>query len=248
KSLINELKSLVISAAGGNNLNFGLKELYRNCFMPRQYHDTYYSVLDEEVAFFLDCYSSTSYEVLGKSFKTKDGSLAVADVGCGPVPIYAAAATAHLQQPALVCLADMLPQNRTALRCWQSNGDAALDWSVFFERISLHPPAYNFDVVMSTLCLEFATSSVEEYEGAVARLASHVVEGGYLIMAGALDNTHYVLGSKNFPSVALSEAIVGRAIALCHLTLVLYRSLPRTTHPDQKPADHSGVFFAVAMK
>jgi hypothetical protein len=36
---------------------------------------------------------------------------------------------------------------------------------------------------MSTLCLEFATSSAEEYRGSVARLASYVADGGFLFMA-----------------------------------------------------------------
>ncbi|XP_018024753.1 nicotinamide N-methyltransferase-like [Hyalella azteca] len=248
ENLANSIQNLVVSSSSPDLDTFDLKKLYWNCFIPSEYYDTYYTNLDEEVAFFLDSYSTTACAVLRASFLPRGGSVTVADIGCGPVPIYAAAATAHLGAPAQICLADMLPQNRVALRCWRTGESTALDWSTFFERIATAYPSGRFDVVMSTLCLEFATSSAEEYRGSVARLASFVADGGFLFMAGALDNTHYVLGTSDYPSVALSEDTVRGAIDDCRLQCLEFKTLPRTTDPKTKPADHSGVFFVVARK
>ena len=62
-------------------------------------------------------------------------------------------------------------------------------------------PAYNgpYDVVLSSLCLDTASTSLEEFAGAVRKLAKYIKPGGKLLlqtMSGPVDIVFYIYGWK----------------------------------------------------
>ncbi|XP_076028534.1 nicotinamide N-methyltransferase-like isoform X1 [Oratosquilla oratoria] len=111
---------------------------------------------------------------------------------------------------------------------------------------ALRPPATQlYDVIMSTLCLEFASSTLEDFREMLRRLLELVRPGGCLVLAGALGNTYYQLGRSRYPSVRLSPEDL--KAALKDLLILDFRVLKRQTSKE-KPADHDAVFFLVAQK
>jgi len=66
---------------------------------------------------------------------------------------------------------------------------------------------------------------------------------------GALGNTHYMLSNgQRFPSLSLCRKDIESALASAGCQLVNWKELPRCCAPEDKPADHSGVFFCLAQK
>jgi len=106
-----------------------------------------------------------------------------------------------------------------------------------------------FDVIISTLCLEFAAIDLDEYESAVRNVAALLRPSAYLILQGALGNTHYMLSNgQRFPSLCLNRKDVESALASAGCILVSWKELARRCPPQDKPADHSAIFFCLARK
>nr|CAH0104331.1 unnamed protein product [Daphnia galeata] len=105
-----------------------------------------------------------------------------------------------------------------------------------------------YDVIITTLCLEFATLSVDEYSSAVGNVTSLLRPEGFLVIQGALGNSHYWHNNHQFPSVTLSRAVVESAIKNAGCLVVDWRELARCCSPQDKPADHSAVFYCLARK
>ncbi|XP_037069218.1 phenylethanolamine N-methyltransferase-like [Pollicipes pollicipes] len=104
-----------------------------------------------------------------------------------------------------------------------------------------------YDVVVSSLCLEFASSDLDQYRRAVLAVSTLVKPGGYLIMQGALGNTFYQLDDVRFPSVSLTPGAVLEALTAADCSPVRLHEIPRLC-PPSKMADHTGCFFVAARK
>ena len=65
---------------------------------------------------------------------------------------------------------------------------------------------------------------------------------------GALGNSHYWHNNHQFPSVTLSRAVVESALKNAGCLVVDWRELARCCSPQDKPADHSAVFYCLARK
>ncbi|CAG0921226.1 unnamed protein product [Notodromas monacha] len=105
-----------------------------------------------------------------------------------------------------------------------------------------------FDVVFTSLCLEFATDNLPDYQSAFKNAANLVKPGGFLIVQGALGNTFYMLGGTRFPSVALTREILADCAKMCNLKTELWNQLDRKCGQKDKEADHDAIFFFVASK
>ncbi len=143
-----------------------------------------------------------------------------------------------------------------------------------------------YDVIISTLCLEFASLSPEEYSAAVGNVARLLRPSGYFIIQvkhfhptptlswiinqptnfhfsvvlvslsllrqninkGALGNSHYWHNNHQFPSVPLSRVMVESALAGAGCAPVDWKEMARCCPPQDKPADHSAVFYCLARK
>ncbi|KAK4007523.1 hypothetical protein OUZ56_012680 [Daphnia magna] len=106
----------------------------------------------------------------------------------------------------------------------------------------------SYDVIITTLCLEFATLTVEEYSTAVANVTRLLRPAGFLVVQGALGNSHYWHNNHEFPSVVLNRAIVESALADAGCQTVEWKELARCCPQQEKPADHSAVFYCLARK
>ncbi|XP_066940135.1 indolethylamine N-methyltransferase-like [Macrobrachium rosenbergii] len=255
-----------------------IRAQYLTEFSPREYHSTFYSVLDDEVKFFLEVYHN-AFEKDNLLTSRGSNQRRVLDFGCGPVPVYAGTAAYFANS---VTMAEIAPSNRQAINSWMNSEEGALDWNLFFSHIAsldggtktgedyaqrlrdvfqlvvpcdgelenpLHPICQTYDVVMSTLCLEFATISLDDYRAMLANVTHLIKPGGVLMMAGALGNTSYCVGQTKYPSVNLTkEAIADVVTSVETLELVALRTLGRQTSLDEKPADHNGIFFVMAQK
>ncbi|XP_076028536.1 nicotinamide N-methyltransferase-like isoform X2 [Oratosquilla oratoria] len=233
-----------------------LTDQYTFSFDPKTYHATYYSEPDDEVKFFLEGFHRVfTQEPTLMSRPPRQRRLL--EFGSGPVPIYVAAASVYTSS---ITMSDVLDSNRSGLaveertrkavqmvvpcdgaaaRPLQPGGTTELPGA-------LRPPATQlYDVIMSTLCLEFASSTLEDFREMLRRLLELVRPGGCLVLAGALGNTYYQLGRSRYPSVRLSPEDL--KAALKDLLILDFRVLKRQTSKE-KPADHDAVFFLVAQK
>lgn len=104
-----------------------------------------------------------------------------------------------------------------------------------------------FDVVLTSLCLEFASDNMTDYVQSVINVATLLVEDGCLVMQGALGNTYYYIGTTRFPSVSLSRQLIADTLNAAKLHLIYWREIPRMCSQN-KMADHTGCFFLVARK
>ncbi|KAK7084514.1 hypothetical protein SK128_001344 [Halocaridina rubra] len=256
-----------------------LRDHYVTQFDPKEYCKTFYSVIDDEVKFFLKSY----HEAFQKDpilTSRKITQRRVLDFGCGPVPIYAATAAASFTTT--VTMAEMVPLNRDEISKWMNSDKNANDWSDFFTYINflqerseeetvdvvqqlrnafqliipcdgamsnpLSPVSQRYDVVMSTLCLEFATTSLEDYRVMMGNVINILRPGGVFLMAGALGNTSYSIGQCQYPSVKLEKEDILTAVTGNGMCVKSLHILERQTSEAEKPADHRAVFFLSAQK
>ena len=69
-----------------------------------------------------------------------------------------------------------------------------------------------FDVVSTSLCIEVAVSSEQEYKSAVAKLCKFIKPNGYLCMFGVLKETFYCVGNVKFRSFPLTQVLIEEAM------------------------------------
>ncbi|XP_064120703.1 indolethylamine N-methyltransferase-like [Macrobrachium nipponense] len=251
---------------------------YLTEFSPLEYHSTFYSALDDEVKFFLEAYHNAfEKDILLTSRGSNQRR--VLDFGCGPVPVYAGTAAHFANSITMAEIAPANRQainswmnSEEAALDWSLffNHIASLDGGTkagedYVQRLRdvfqlvvpcdgelenpLHPVCQTYDIVMSTLCLEFATISLDDYRVMLANVTHLIKPGGVLMMAGALGNTSYYVGQSKYPSVSLTKEAIADAVTSSEtLELITLRTLDRQTSLDEKPADHSGIFFVMAQK
>ncbi|EDO43294.1 predicted protein [Nematostella vectensis] len=103
-----------------------------------------------------------------------------------------------------------------------------------------------FDVVSSSLCLEVAVESDAEYEMVVAKLANFVKPGGYLIMQGVLNESHYTVNGVMFHSFPLTKELIVRSIEMAGMTGIEFKK--HECKDDSKDSDHDGLYFVSGVK
>ncbi|XP_042858010.1 indolethylamine N-methyltransferase-like [Penaeus japonicus] len=251
-----------------------VKQQYLEVFDPRLYHRIYYSSLDDEVKFFLRRYHEvfTKDPLLSARCRSRRRVL---EFGCGPVPVYAASAAFFTESitmseiiPTNRSEIEFWMNSRPEALDWTpffsylaSLGDGRKENEIadrlreVFQVVipcdgtleePLAPIHQKYDVIMTTLCLEFATTTKADHRAMLGRVANLLRPGGVLLMAGALGNTSYSVGSTRYPSVSLQKEDLEDAVTSAALRVASLVTLERQTSSDEKPADHHGVFFLVA--
>ncbi|XP_063596661.1 indolethylamine N-methyltransferase-like [Penaeus indicus] len=253
-----------------------VKHQYLETFDPRQYHRTFYSSVDEEVKFFLRRYHEVfaNDPLLSARCRSRRRVL---EFGCGPVPVYAASAAFFSESitmaeiiPASRSEIESWMDCRPEALDWSpffsylaSLGDGRKEEDIS-ERLReafqvvlpcdgtleepLFPIRQRYDVIMTTLCLEFATTTKDDHRTMLGRVVNLLRPGGVLLMAGALGNTSYSVGSTRYPSVSLQKEDLEEAVVAAGLRVASMTTLERLTSSKEKPADHRGVFFVAAEK
>ncbi|MPC83497.1 hypothetical protein E2C01_078209 [Portunus trituberculatus] len=87
------------------------RDQYLRHFNPRNYRATYYASVDQDMEFFLQCYHH-AFHAEPRLTRLGPAQRRLLEVGCGPVPVYSACASAFASS---VTMSEFLPQNRCAV-------------------------------------------------------------------------------------------------------------------------------------
>ncbi|XP_040066756.1 indolethylamine N-methyltransferase [Ixodes scapularis] len=71
----------------------------------------------------------------------------------------------------------------------------------------------SFDVVLTSLCLETASSNEETYQKAIQNLSSLVIDGGHLIVCGICGANKYSVKEASFPVISVTVYLAKESIA-----------------------------------
>ncbi|KAK4316918.1 hypothetical protein Pmani_011967 [Petrolisthes manimaculis] len=219
--------------SAGSVVRVCLQELYVSEFDPRAYFRTYYSTLDEEVKFFL----RSSLHAFTSGRREVEAWMQGEDDALDWTLFFNYLASLTHDRSGIEVEERLRDAFRGVVPC-----DLAL-------HNPLHPLQERFDVITSTLCLEFAAASPSQYSTYFSHLVNLLLPDGVLVMMGALGNTTYALDSwHHFPSVSLTEEYLRGVVTSQGLQVKSLITLDRQTKPSQKPADHTGVFFLLAHR
>ncbi|XP_045126947.1 indolethylamine N-methyltransferase-like [Portunus trituberculatus] len=127
------------------------RDQYLRHFNPRNYRATYYASVDQDMEFFLQCYHH-AFHAEPRLTRLGPAQRRLLEVGCGPVPVYSACASAFASS---VTMSEFLPQNRREMEAWMEGKDEALDWSFFFNYLSSLSPHRSVKDIESQLRSRF---------------------------------------------------------------------------------------------
>ncbi|XP_042331564.1 nicotinamide N-methyltransferase-like [Sceloporus undulatus] len=104
------------------------------------------------------------------------------------------------------------------------------------------------DCVLSSECLEAACSDHESYRTAVKNISSLLKPGGHLVLCGVLETTFYMVGSRKFSSLFLTEKFLREALTANGFTIVQFKTQPRVDKVMLDMCDFTALYFIVACK
>jgi len=102
----------------------------------------------------------------------------------------------------------------------------------------------SFDLVTSNLCLEAATRSKEEYIAAVAKVASFVKKGGYLVMCVMEEEHFYKVGDRTFEVAPINESYIRTALLDSHWEI----NATRLSEKGAEVSDYQTALFLTARR
>ncbi|XP_033759344.1 indolethylamine N-methyltransferase-like [Pecten maximus] len=109
-----------------------------------------------------------------------------------------------------------------------------------------HP--LQFDVITTSLCLESASQTLEEYHKNVQNVASLLKVGGHLIVLGAFNIPHYDVGHFKFQCVPLSQNSIGQIYTECGFDIVKCTQTVVSEGGKWNPSSSSESFAMLAIK
>ena len=116
-------------------------------------------------------------------------------------------------------------------------------------------PAYcgPYDVIVTSFCLQSACNSLEEYSGAVSKLAKLLKPEGKLViitMDGPGDTFFYMVGEKKFTSLSISEEALTTILQQNGFHDITFQCQPCTPELNIPPeySDYTTKLIAIASK
>ena len=117
-------------------------------------------------------------------------------------------------------------------------------------------PAYcgPYDVVFSSLCLEAASTSLEEYTEGVYKLAKYIKPGGKLLLqfiSGAADTQFYMVREEKFFGLSVNEEFMTttlKKMGFCDIAIECFSCDTPGLNIPTEAADFQNAYFAVATK
>ena len=105
-----------------------------------------------------------------------------------------------------------------------------------------------FDVIQTSLCLEVACHSYDEYKTAVGKLSSMLKRGGFMVVVAVEEETFYYVGERKWFCLSLSLSQIKEAFEDAGLEIVETKRLP--TPPETSPtvSDYKAMLFLAAKK
>ena len=119
---------------------------------------------------------------------------------------------------------------------WEDPVEWPADWS---------PQTATFDVVSTSLCIEAAVKSFDDYSQAIAKLRSYLKPGGYLIMYSVTGESFYTVGTEKFHTFNVTEKQIKDALCkegFTGLEMKLYQ------HPVSQMYDGTEIYFVSAQR
>ncbi|XP_060074278.1 nicotinamide N-methyltransferase-like [Ylistrum balloti] len=102
-----------------------------------------------------------------------------------------------------------------------------------------------FDIVISSLCLEVASTSLDEYKKATGNVCSLIKPGGYFVLVGLCGQSFYKVGDSTFSSLPMELREVEDTLEILGNTLLSIRWI-KTEYSEL--SDTKGAFVIVAQK
>ncbi|XP_062994942.1 nicotinamide N-methyltransferase-like [Elgaria multicarinata webbii] len=107
------------------------------------------------------------------------------------------------------------------------------------------PPA---DCVLSVECLEGACKDKNSFRAALRNMSSLLKISGHLVLAGVLGCNFYMVGSRRFSSLNLTEEFMREAICANGFALVEFKVQPRVSMEMSELSDFAATYFIIARK
>ena len=117
-------------------------------------------------------------------------------------------------------------------------------------------PAYYgpYDVVISSLCIDAACTSLEEFAEAVCKLAKYIKPGGKLLIhsvSATVDTIFYMVGKEKFFALSVNEDFLTTTLkktGFCDIAIKCFsRDTPGLNIPTEA-TDFQNAHFAIATK
>jgi len=86
-------------------------------------------------------------------------------------------------------------------------------------------PDQKYDIINTSLCLEAATKSTNQYLAAVQNLSKYLKSGGHIMVAGVLEQTFYKVGDYNFMCAYLTKEDITSIFTTCNYTILEWKSM-----------------------
>lgn len=107
-----------------------------------------------------------------------------------------------------------------------------------------------FEIVFTSLCLESACKTYEEYKLAIKKLVGLLKPGGFLLMIVVERETFYTVGKKKWSTLYITFEQVKEALAEAGTTIYMAEREPASMEHIQNPVivDGKGFAFVAAQK
>ncbi|XP_069135691.1 phenylethanolamine N-methyltransferase-like isoform X1 [Argopecten irradians] len=104
-----------------------------------------------------------------------------------------------------------------------------------------------FDIITSSLCLEAAALTIDQYRTNAANVASLLKVGGHFILNGVLEQTWYRVGESKFACVWLSKEDIESTFVSCGFDIKQF-DVVKFKSEDEAYSDFHGYFVMHAIK
>ena len=104
-----------------------------------------------------------------------------------------------------------------------------------------------FDAVASSLCLEAACPTLNDFKSSIERIASMIKMEGYLFLVTVLGETFYRFDDTTFPCLKLEKVDVEQSLEEAGFTVVKSFHLP-VERNTMESSDFDGVLVSLSKK
>ncbi|OWF56784.1 Indolethylamine N-methyltransferase [Mizuhopecten yessoensis] len=104
-----------------------------------------------------------------------------------------------------------------------------------------------FDIITSSLCLEAAAQTLDQYRSNAANVSSLLKSGGHFILNGVLEQTWYRIGEAKFSCVKLTRDDIKSTFVSCGFNIQLFDDVKFKSKEDEY-SDFHGYFVMHAIK
>lgn len=124
-------------------------------------------------------------------------------------------AQARLGSTKALKFCDYTQNNLDAVQDWIEENDRAFDWTNFFvEVLDIHetPKENQYDIILSSLCLEAACLTIEIFDQTIERLIRLLKPGGLPLLLTIRNESFYYVGKEKSSCLPLNESTIKNSL------------------------------------